>query len=284
MTNRSRTEGLSFYLQKPVANEHIKQNIIVSVGSHPSTKELIFTFKDGTVKKFPRQSSGTSQASVVMVNSATININGELIVGLTNGELYNFGVITRPENFDNYTGMGIYVGGMNPLVFKPFLAGQGVTVDGNKIIFEGLSEVDPGFDGYALFTNLVLSGTATAGAFRNRTLTIMDGDLTGTSLNSSVIRLPKGKYYTKGWVKTYRTNYLQPRLFNVSANAELIRGMVSYSQANGGYNAESHASLSGYFVLPEDSNVVLQAYFNTSYSSPALVAPDNLLELWKVSS
>lgn len=284
MTNRSRTEGLSFYLQKPVANEHIQQNIITHVGINSSTKELIFTFKDGTIKKFPRQSSGTSQASVVLVNSAAINANGELVVSLSNGELYNFGVVTRPENFNNYSGMGIYVGGTNPLTFKPFLAGQGVNVDGNKITFDGLGEVDPGFDGYVLFTNLILSGTATAGAFRNRTLTVMDGSIAGISLTSSVMRLPKGKYYTKGWVKSYRTNYLQPRLFNVTANTELIRGLISYSQVGGGYNAESHASLSGYFTLTEDSDVTLQAYVYTSYSSPALSAPDNLLELWKVSS
>lgn len=284
MTNRSRSEGLSFYLQKQVENRHIAQNIILSVGVNPANKELVFTFRDGTIKRFARQSAGTSQASVVVVNSASINVSGELVVTLSNGELYNFGVVTKPENFDNYTGTGIYVGGTDPLAFKPFLPGPGVTVDNQIVTFANLGEVDPTFDGYMAFTNPSIGSTASSGAFRNRNLTQIEEGITGVTLAASVISLPKGKYYAKGWTKAYRTNYLMCRLFNVTANVSLLDGMIAYAQANGGYNAEAHSSLSGYFTLAADSDVRLQAYYSSTYSSQSLSPPDNHLELWKVSS
>jgi hypothetical protein len=284
MTNRSRAEGLSFVLQKQVENRHIKENIITTVGVNASTKELVFTFRDGTIKKFARQSAGTSQASVVVVSSAAINASGELVVALSNGEIYNFGVVTRPENFDNYTGTGVYVGGTDPLVFKPIVAGPGVTVTGPLVEFQNLGEVDPTFDGYVAFTNNIQSGSASAGAFRTRVLNLLLHGITGVSVASSVIRLPKGKYYIKGWAKSYRTNYFVSRLFNNTTGLPLLIGTSTYAQVGGGYNAEPHSSFSGYVTLEEDSDVILQAYYSTSYSSHSLSVLENLLEIWKVSS
>lgn len=282
MINRSRTEGLSFFTQRTVKNQHIKQNIIVSVGVDVA-KKLVFTFRDGTIKTFARTALPSGQLPTV-VDSATISPAGELIVSLSNGEVYNFGVVTKPENFDNYVGIGMYQGGTDPLIFKPFLAGQNITIDAHRITYTAASELDIGFDSYVHLSNSVFSGSATAGAFRTRLLNSKAGDIPGLILSSNLITLPKGKYYIKGWAKSYRTNYLMARLFDVTNNKSLIDGTVAYSQSNNTAlnNAEAHSSFSDYITVESDVVVCLQAYYSATYATHAASGNENSLEIWKV--
>lgn len=283
MTNRSRNEGLSFFMQRQIKNEHIKQNIITSVGVD-GAKRLVFTFRDGAVKTFARNAGDPNQLPT-MVNSAAISPAGELIVSLSNGEIYNFGVITKPENFDNYVGLGMYLGGTSPLIFKPFLAGQNVSIDGHRITYTAASELDISFDQYVHLSNSVLSGSATSGAFRTRSLNTKAWDIPGLLLSSNMIALPKGKYYIKGWIKAYRTNYLMARLFDVTNNKPLINGTVTYAQSNNTTynNSEAHSLFSDYIVVESDIVISLQAYYSLTYGLPAASGNENSLEIWKVS-
>jgi hypothetical protein len=100
-------------------------------------------------------------------------------------------------------------------------------------------------------------GGLTASAWRTRALnTTVTNNVSGASLGSSQVTLPKGRYRVNGFAAANRVNGHKSRLYNTTSSAALLIG--SSSQSNSAVSGNTTSTLAGEFTLATASTLELQ--------------------------
>jgi len=117
-------------------------------------------------------------------------------------------------------------------------------------------------------------GALTASAWRTRALnaTVLN-NISGASLGSSQITLPKGRYKVLGYAVGNRVNGHKARLFNSTASAVLLLGSSALSNSGTEMNVTTH--LHGEFTLTTASTLELQHRCETTRATDGRGASTN---------
>lgn len=100
-------------------------------------------------------------------------------------------------------------------------------------------------------------GTLTASAWRTRALgTTVLNNISGASLGSSQVTLPKGRYRVSGYAVANQVNGHKARLFNTTSSAALLTGSSAKSNSSVALNTTS--TFMGEFTLTTASTLELQ--------------------------
>lgn len=106
-----------------------------------------------------------------------------------------------------------------------------------------------------------------SGAWRNRYINLKTWDDTKEAFIDGVYSmfLPKGRYYVNAITNAYYVNYSVNRLYNITDDVELVRGMIMryYNNSTNTYSSFSQ-ELRGMFTLEESKQLLLQQYVDVS--------------------
>lgn len=282
-SSMSRAEALSLMAAPQLAPSQLDGDPVIDIRI-AENQDIVVVFAKSGERRIPRAANQVPQSSVVWVTVAGYNPAHELIVGLSNGEVYNLGNLTGPENYTGASGVGIFAGLVNGHpTFKPLIGGGDVVVEPDGITITGSIDPDQSFNSYARFYELLrYTNTPPANTWHMRSIREMMGSLPGVSLNNNLITLPPGTYYAQGWCVSYRTNTLCSRLFDVTGNRVLIRGMPCSARVGSGYNAETYSRFGGQFVLTQTTQLQLQAFVSNPFSEHSITPNGNQVEIWRL--
>lgn len=108
-------------------------------------------------------------------------------------------------------------------------------------------------------------GTFSSGAWRTRDLnTIVFNNITGLTLSSNQLDVPKGKYVAFGIAPTYDVSYNKCKFRNITDGADLGIGGSDYSDASG--SDQTHSFVFDVWEFDARKTIELQHRCNASSS------------------
>lgn len=280
----SRAEALSVLSIRKLSATQLQGDPVIDISVDQSNKDIVITFAKSGQKRILRAANSVPQSSVVTVAYAGYNAEFELVVVLSNNEIYNFGRIAGDPEYVGASGTGFLASTLagHP-IFKPLVGSGDVVVSQEGVTLVGSIDPDQSFNVYARFYEKTrYTHTPPADTWVTRSLRESDIFLPGTSLASNIITLPAGEYYAQGWCVSYRTNFLRSRLFDVTNNRVLVLGMTSLSKVGTGYNVETYSRFGGKFILLQPTQIVLQALVSVPFSEHSITPTGNQVEIWRL--